>query len=161
VQTFEGDWAKPVEASDVAGKGDVIVVYNGSRHVAPWGELASRGCMQKGIAGVVIDGAIRDVDDIRRIKFPAFASASVPNAGYPKGMGEINVEITCGGCKVRPGDWIVGDDNGVMVIPKEQAYEVARRALEVKKSDERVREEIERGKTLAQVMDLYKWEKKG
>lgn len=160
VQTFAGDWAKPVEASDVAGPGDIIVIYNGSNYVAPWGELASRGCQQKGIAGVVIDGAIRDVDDIRRIKFPAFASASVPNAGDPKGMGEINVEITCGGQRVRHGDWIVGDDNGVMVIPYERAYEVARRALEVKKSEDRVRAEIERGKTLAQVMDLYKWEKK-
>ncbi|AFD00165.1 3-hexulose-6-phosphate synthase [Methanocella conradii HZ254] len=160
VQNFPGDWAKPVEASDVAQKGEVIVIYNGSNYIAPWGELASRGCQQKGIAGVVIDGAIRDVDDIKRIKFPAFASASVPNAGDPKGMGEINVEITCGGLKVRPGDWIIGDDNGVMVVPAERAYEVARRALEVKKSEDRVRAEIERGKTLAQVMDLYKWEKK-
>jgi 3-hexulose-6-phosphate synthase/6-phospho-3-hexuloisomerase len=100
------------------------------------------------------------VDDIKRIKFPAFASASVPNAGDPKGMGEINAEITCGGLKVRPGDWIVGDDNGVMVVPAERAYEVARRAMEVKKTEDRVRTEIERGKTLAQVMDLYKWEKK-
>lgn len=160
VQNFPGDWAKPVEASDIAQKGEVIVIYNGSNYVAPWGELASRGCQQKGIAGVVIDGAIRDVDDIRRIKFPAFASASVPNAGDPKGMGEINAEITCGGLRVKPGDWIVGDDNGVMVVPAERAYEVARRALEVKKSEDRVRTEIERGKTLAQVMDLYKWEKK-
>jgi 3-hexulose-6-phosphate synthase/6-phospho-3-hexuloisomerase len=160
VQNFPGDWAKPVEASDVARKGEVIVIYNGSNYVAPWGELASRGCQQKGIMGVVIDGAIRDVDDIRRIKFPAFASAEVPNAGDPKGFGEINAEITCGGLKVRPGDWIVGDDNGVMVVPAERAYEVARRALEVKKSEDRVRTEIERGKTLAQVMDLYKWEKK-
>jgi 3-hexulose-6-phosphate synthase/6-phospho-3-hexuloisomerase len=160
VQNFPGDWAKPVEASDVAQKGEVIVIYNGSNYIAPWGELASRGCQQKGIAGVVIDGAIRDVDDIKRIRFPAFASASVPNAGDPKGMGEINVEITCGGLKVRPGDWIIGDDNGVMVVPAERAYEVARRALEVKKSEDRVRAEIERGKTLAQVIDLYKWEKK-
>jgi 3-hexulose-6-phosphate synthase/6-phospho-3-hexuloisomerase len=75
-------------------------------------------------------------------------------------MGEINAEITCGGLRVKPGDWIVGDDNGVMVVPAERAYEVARRALEVKKSEDRVRTEIERGKTLAQVMDLYKWEKK-
>ncbi|HTX44108.1 MAG TPA: 3-hexulose-6-phosphate synthase [Methanocella sp.] len=160
VQNFPGDWAKPVEASDVAQKGEVIVIYNGSNYVAPWGELASRGCQQKGIAGVVIDGAIRDVDDIRRIKFPAFASAIVPNAGDPKGMGEINAEITCGGLKVKPGDWVIGDDNGVVVVPAERAYEIARRALEVKKSEDRVRTEIERGKTLAQVMDLYKWEKK-
>ncbi len=159
VQNFPGDWARPVEASDVAGPGEIIVINNFSNYVAPWGELASHGCAQKGIAGVVIDGAIRDVDEIRRMKFPAFASAIVPNAAEPKGFGEINVEITCGGQTIRPGDWIVGDDNGVMVVPKERAYEVARRALEVRKNEERVRVEIDRGKTLAQVMDLYKWEK--
>jgi 3-hexulose-6-phosphate synthase/6-phospho-3-hexuloisomerase len=160
VQTFQGDWAKPVEASDVAGPGEIIVIFNGSNDIAPWGELASHGCRQKGIQGVVIDGAIRDVDEIRHMKFSAFASAEVPNAGDPKGFGEINVEITCGGLKVRPGDWIIGDDNGVMVVPKERAYEVARCAMEVKKNEDRVRVELERGKTLAQVMDLYKWEKK-
>jgi 3-hexulose-6-phosphate synthase / 6-phospho-3-hexuloisomerase len=160
VQNFPGDWAKPVEASDVAGPGEIIVINNNSNYVAPWGELASHGCAQKGIAGVVIDGAIRDVDEIRRMKFPAFASAIVPNAGDPKGFGEINVEISCGGQTVKPGDWIIGDDNGVMVVPRERAYEVARRALEVNKNEDRVRVEIDRGKTLAQVMDLYKWEKK-
>jgi len=64
------------------------------------------------------------------------------------------------GQTVRPGGWIIGDDNGVMVVPKERAYEVARRAMEVNKNEDRVRVEIDRGKTLAQVMDLYKWEKK-
>ena len=157
---FPGDWAKPVEASDIAGPGEIIVINNNSNYIAPWGELATHGCAQKGIAGVVIDGAIRDVDEIRRMRFPAFASAVVPNAGDPKGFGEINAEITCGGQTVRPGDWVVGDDNGVMVIPRERAYEIARRALEVKKNEERVRTEIDRGKTLAQVMDLYKWEKR-
>ncbi len=160
VQTFEGDWAKPVEATDVAKEGDVIVVYAGSKDVAPWGELASWSCKQKGIAGFVIDGAVRDVDEIRRIQFPVFATCIVPNAGEPKGFGEINAEITCGGVEVKPGDWIIGDDNGVVVVPKERAYEIARRAKEVWKAEERIREEIKRGKTLSQVLDLYLWEKK-
>ncbi|MBK5189983.1 MAG: bifunctional hexulose-6-phosphate synthase/ribonuclease regulator [Methanosarcinales archaeon] len=160
VQTFEGDWAKPVEATDVAKAGEVIVVYAGSKDVAPWGELASWSCKQKGIAGFVIDGAVRDVDEIRRIRFPVFAKCIVPNAGEPKGFGEINTEITCGGEEVKPGDWIIGDDNGVVVVPKERAYEIARRAKEVWKNEERVREEIKRGKTLSQVLDLYMWEKK-
>ena len=160
VQTFEGDWAKPVEATDVAKAGDVIVVYAGAKDVAPWGELASWSCKQKGIAGFVIDGAVRDVDEIRRIKFPVFAKYIVPNAGEPKGFGELNTEIKCGGETVKPGDWIIGDDNGVVVVPKERAYEMARRAKEVWKTEERIREEIKRGKTLSQVLDLYKWEKK-
>jgi len=160
VQTFEGDWAKPVEATDVAKAGDVIVVYAGAKDVAPWGELASWSCKQKGIAGFVIDGAVRDVDEIRQIKFPVFAKYIVPNAGEPKGFGELNTEIKCGGETVKPGDWIIGDDNGVVVVPKARAYEVARRAKEVWKTEERIREEIKRGKTLSQVLDLYKWEKK-
>ncbi|MEI6292221.1 MAG: orotidine 5'-phosphate decarboxylase / HUMPS family protein [Methanomicrobiales archaeon] len=161
VQTFAGDWAKPVEAIDIAGPGDVIVINNDAgTHVAPWGELATMSCITKGVAGVVIDGAVRDVDDIRRLHFPVFAKATVPNAGEPKGLGEINAEISCCGQVVRPGDWIVGDESGVVVVPKERAYEVARRALEVKKTEERIREEIRRGSTLSQVSALTKWEKK-
>ncbi|RZN14166.1 MAG: bifunctional hexulose-6-phosphate synthase/ribonuclease regulator [Methanosarcinales archaeon] len=159
VQTFEGDWAKPVEAIDIAKPGEIIVIYNASKHIAPWGELASLSCINKGIAGVVIDGAVRDIDDIRKLKFPAFACNAVPNAGDPKGMGEINVEIVCGGQTVRQGDYIVGDDNGVVVIPIERAYEIARRAVEVAKTEQRIREEIKRGKTLSQVLHLEKWEK--
>jgi len=161
VQTFAGDWAKPVEAIDVASKNDVLVINNdGGIHVAPWGELATLSCVKREIAGVVIDGAVRDVDDIRAMKFPLFAKAIVPNAGEPKGMGEINAEIQCCGQTVKPGDWIIGDESGVVVIPAERAMEIARRALEVRKNEERIREEIRRGSTLSQVAELIKWEKK-
>jgi len=161
VQTFAGDWAKPVEAIDIAGKGDAIVINNdGRKNIAPWGELATRSCMNKGISGVVIDGGVRDVDDIMKLNYPLFATATVPNAGEPKGFGEINAEITCCGQIVKPGDWIVGDTSGVVVIPRERGYEIARRAVEVKKNEERIREEIRRGSTLSQVVELYKWEKK-
>jgi 3-hexulose-6-phosphate synthase/6-phospho-3-hexuloisomerase len=161
VQTVAGDWAKPVEAIDVARKNEVIVINNdGALHIAPWGELATLSCVKKGISGVVIDGAVRDVDDIRTMKFPLFAKAVVPNAGEPKGFGEINAEIQCGAQYVRPGDWIIGDESGVVVIPAGRAYEIARRALEVRKNEERIREEIRRGSTLAEVAELIKWEKK-
>ena len=160
VATFEGDWAKTVEAIDMAKEGDIIVIYNGSPHVAPWGELATLSCMNRKIAGVVIDGAVRDVDDIRRLNFPVFALSIVPNAGEPKGFGEINAEITCGGQIVRPGDYIVGDDNGVVVIPKERGYEIARRAVEVEKNESRIRDEIMKGKTLSRVLSIEKWEKR-
>ncbi len=160
VSTFDGDWAKTVEAIDIAGKGDVIVVKCSGDTAAVWGELATRSCINKGIEGVIIDGAVRDVDDIRELRYPIFARREVPNAGEPKGFGEINVRIECGGIEVNPGDWIVADDNGVMVIPKERAYEIARRALEVKKHEERIRGEIEdKGRTLAEIVELYKWEK--
>ncbi len=161
VQTFAGDWAKPVEAIDLAGPGDVLVIYNGSNNIAPWGGLATLSCKIRGVEGVVVDGAIRDLQEIRPMDYPLFASDVVPNAGDPKGMGEINSEIVCGGQTVRPGDYIVGDDSGVVVIPKERAYEIARRAKEVEKTEDRLFEEIRRGKTLSQVISLEKWEKVG
>lgn len=161
VHSIAGDWAKPVEAIDVAKKNEVIVINSdGVTDIAPWGELATLSCKRKGISGVVIDGAVRDVDDIRAMKFPLFAKAIVPNAGEPKGFGEINAEIRCAGQQVRPGDWIIGDESGVVVVPQERAYEIARRALEVRKNEERIREEIRRGSTLSEVAELIKWEKK-
>ena len=159
VQTFKGDWAKAVEAIDVAVEGDVIVIYNGSRHVAPWGGLATLSCFNKGISGVVIDGAVRDLDDISTMDLPVFATCNVPNAGEPKGFGEINSEIVCGNQTVKTGSYVVGDDNGVVVIPRERAYEIARRAKEVEKTELRLFEEIRRGRTLSDIMQLKKWEK--
>jgi len=159
VQTFAGDWAKPVEAIDLAGPGDVLVIYNGSNYIAPWGGLATLSCKNRGVEGAVIDGAVRDVDEIRALRYPIFSSGITPNAGDPKGMGEINSEITCAGQIVKPGDYIVGDESGVVVIPKERAYEIARRAKEVEKMESRLYEEIRRGKTLSEVANLKKWEK--
>ena len=160
VQTFEGDWAKPVEAIDTAKPGEIIVIYNASKHIAPWGELATLSAINKGIAGIVIEGAVRDIDNIRELKFPIFALNTVPNAGEPKGMGEINAEITCGGQTIRPGDYITGDDNRVFKRRDVRSYEIARRAKEVSKTEKRIKEEIKRGKTLSQVLKLEQWEKK-
>jgi len=161
VQTFAGDWAKPVEAIDIAGPGDIIVINNDQGlHVAPWGELATISCINRGIEGVVIDGSARDIDDIKKIHYPLWARGMVPNAGEPKGFGEIGAEITCGGQIVSSGDWIVADESGVVVIPKTRAYEIARRAREVYNTELRIREELRRGKTLSEVMNLLRWEKK-
>ena len=159
VRTYPGDWAKPVEAIDQAPPGSVIVIDAAGSEKAVWGELATWSCLVKGIRGVVVDGAIRDVDEIRALKFPAFARHVSPTAGDPKGFGEVNVEVTCGGVKVRPGDWVVGDDNGVVVVPQEVAVEVANRAMDVLEKENRIREEIRRGSTLSQVLRLYRWEK--
>jgi 3-hexulose-6-phosphate synthase / 6-phospho-3-hexuloisomerase len=158
VFTADGDWAKPVEAIDVAGQGDIIVIDQRGSQTAMWGELASESCKVKGVAGVVIDGAVRDVDDIRRMEFPVWSRWVVPNAGEPKGLGQIGAEIRCGGQTVQSGDWIVADDMGVVVVPQAQAQEIANRALEVHEREGRLREEIRRGKTLSSVLHLKKWE---
>ena len=161
VKTIDGDWAKPVEAIDKCESKGVIVIDAGGGHVAIWGELASESCKKKGISGVVIDGAARDIDDILKINFPVFSRHIAPNAGEPKGHGEIGSEILCGEQEVRTGDWIVGDESGVVVVPQEIAVEISNRALDVHERENRLREEIKRGSTLSDVLKLEKWEKVG
>ena len=158
VQTAKGDWAKPVEAIDRAKGGEVIVIDAGGSDIAVWGELASISAKLKGVRGVVIDGAARDIETILDIEFPCFSKFVVPHAGEPKGYGGIGHEIVCGGQVVRTGDWIVGDENGVIVIPQEGAVEVANRAVDVFERENRIREEIRRGGTLSSVQELEKWE---
>ena len=161
VHTINGDWAKPVEAIDRARPGDVIVVDACGGEIAVWGELASWSCRTKGVAGVVIDGAARDIDSIIEMNFPCFSRFIASNAGEPKGYGGIGHEIVCGGVTVRTGDWIIGDESGVVVVPQESAVEVANRSLDVMERENRVREEIKKGGTLSSVMNLEKWEKVG
>ena len=160
VRTYPGDWAKPVEAIDLAQPGDVIVVDAGGVGPAIWGELATHSALQKGVAGVVIDGAIRDSGDIVKMGFPAFSRLVMPNAGEPRGFGEIGVPIRIGSTRVETGDYILGDDDGVTVLPQRIAVEYANRAMDVLEKENRIREEIKEGRTLAEVTDLLRWEKK-
>jgi 3-hexulose-6-phosphate synthase/6-phospho-3-hexuloisomerase len=160
VRTYPGDWAKPVEAIDVAGVGDVIVVDAGGVGPAVWGELASESALQRRIEGVVVYGGVRDVAEIRGLGFKVFASLVSPAAGEPRGFGEINVPVDVAGTVVMPGDWIVGDDDGVMVLPAGKAVEYANRAQDVLERENRIRREIRGGGTLSRVIHLLKWEKK-
>ncbi len=159
VSTINGDWAKPVEAIDKADKWQVLVIDVKGGKTAIWGELATWSAKLKGLSGVVIDGAVRDLDDIVKMDFPVFSKHISSNAGEPKGFGEIGAEINCGGQTVRTGDWIIGDDSGVVVVPQEIAQEIANRALDVKEQENRIREEIKGGGSLGGVLKLKKWEK--
>ncbi|HEX9882900.1 MAG TPA: 3-hexulose-6-phosphate synthase [Desulfobaccales bacterium] len=160
VRTYPGDWAKPVEAIDVAQPGDVLVIDAGGVGPAIWGELATHSALQKGLAGVVIDGALRDSGDIARLGFPAFSRLVMPNAGEPRGFGEIGLPIRIAGVRVETGDWLLGDDDGVTALAQRMAVEYANRAMDVLEKENRIREEIKGGSTLAQVTDLLRWEKK-
>jgi len=162
VRTLPGDWAKPVEAIDVADPGDVLVIDAGGKPPAIWGELASESAKNKGLAGLAVDGAVRDSDDIRRLEFPVWTRHVTSHAGDPHGLGEIGSAVTVAGQRVCPGDWILADDDGVIVLPKARAAEMANRGADVLEAENRIRAEIRDGKsTLAKVVNLLRWEKRG
>jgi len=159
VRTAPGDFAKPVEAIDHIEAGQVIAIDAGGAPPAVWGELATESALQRKVAGVVIDGALRDADEIRRLGFPAHARLVCSHAGYPKGFGEIGGPIRLAGADCLPGDWLVGDADGILVLPKDRVVELANRAQDVLEAENRMRVEIREGRTLGQVAYLQKWEK--
>ncbi|GAB61905.1 MAG: bifunctional hexulose-6-phosphate synthase/ribonuclease regulator [Candidatus Jettenia sp.] len=161
VRTYPGDWAKPVEAIDIAKEGDIIVIDAGGTGPAVWGELATHSALQKKIRGVVIHGAMRDVAEIRKLNFPAFTKMVMPMAGEPKGFGEINVPIRISGIQINPGDWIIGDDDGLMVLPQSEADIMVNYGMDCLEKENRIREEIISEKSsLGKVIDVLKWEKR-
>ncbi len=158
VWTYPGDWAKSVEAIDHAQPGDVLVIDVRGEGPAVWGEEATKSCLSRKLAGVVIHGASRDTREIRELGFPLFSTLVCPNAGDPKGMGMIGVTLKIGETTVRPGDWVIADDDGVVVVPGERAVEIANRAAVVVERESREKAEIDAGSTLAEVSELERWE---
>ena len=120
------------KALDMAQEGDVIVVSNeGDTNRALMGEvMISLVNGKKKIAGIVLDGAIRDSDQIGKMDFFLYATGATPGGPYKSGPGEINVPISCGGMVVNPGDVVLADTDGVIIIPRDQAEKVLRDAQE-------------------------------
>lgn len=125
VKTREGDNLLTHKAIDMAAPGDVILVdAGGSLDHAIIGEIMSAHAKSRGIAGMVIDGAIRDADALAASDFPVYACGVTHRGPYKDGPGEINVTVTIAGMIVNPGDIIVGDADGVVAIPQAEAERI-------------------------------------
>jgi RraA family protein len=112
-------------AIEQAEAGDVIVLDGaGALERALWGGNVSRLALERGLAGVVVDGAVRDVDEIEALGFPVYAAGIVPMPPRRKQPGELGVAVSCGGLTVRPGDYVYGDADGVVVVPAELHDEI-------------------------------------
>jgi len=128
VKVFHGDNLMVHKALDVARPGDIVVVdAGGSRTNAVLGDLISTKAKHRKIQGFIIDGLVRDLPSIVPLDFPVFALGTTPIGPLHRGPGEINYPICCGGVVVNPGDVIVGDTAGIVVIPQEIALELLQR----------------------------------
>lgn len=126
------------EALDLAQPGDIIVVDGGSgcnRSLA--GEIMIRFAQMKGLAGIVVDGCLRDSDGIETLTMPVYAKGVTPQGPFKFGPGEINVPIACGGQVVFPGDILVGDKDGIVVIRPQDAEAIAQAAKEKKAKEDK------------------------
>ncbi len=149
VEVRAGDNLMIHAALVLARPGDVLVIDGkGDRSCALMGSIMMNACKRLGLAGVVIDGAVRDIEELVELGFPVYAAGANPNGPTKFVPGRINWPISCGGVSVRPGDLVVGDADGVVVVERERVASLLAPAAQ-KVRDERTRiAEIQAGKNL-------------
>lgn len=153
-ETHTDDWGTSALAIDTASEGDVLFFKVDSQDKAIWGELASTCARDNGIKATVIYGSARDLDALLYLDFPVFASNTCPNAGSPLGLGKLNESIEIEGVTINPGDFFIGDESGIVVIPKELFSKTMDATLGVKIKESQIVDDIAHGKTLAEIVGL-------
>jgi 4-hydroxy-4-methyl-2-oxoglutarate aldolase len=155
VKTIASDLAAAFKAIDVCKPGDVVVIdSHGSINTAFWGENMTMSALNRGVVAAVIDGACRDVEEIRRLRFPVICKGIVPNVGAVAGYGDVNVSIQCAGVAVSPGDVIVVDGNGVVVVPKGEAAVILKKAQQLLETEHLLQEKIKAGATIGELINV-------
>ena len=154
-QTMVGDNGISHAAIPLVNAGEVLVIdAGGYEDVAVWGAIMTHAAMKQGIAGVVIDGAVRDVAEIRELGFAVFARAHVPSGPHKGFGGIIDGAISCAGCPVNPGDLVIGDDDGVCVVPLQWTDRMLIAAQEKIRQEEDTLKQIAAGKTTAELLGV-------
>jgi regulator of RNase E activity RraA len=131
----------------------IVVDAAGETETSIWGGLMAGLCLKRGVAGAVVDGAIRDIDEIRDLSFPIFSLAVVPRSTHSPYSSrlepiEVNVSISCGGALVDPGDIVLADEIGIVAVPKAEAAEVLALAQAQAELEEATRRLIAEGRTV-------------
>lgn len=153
-ETTSDDWGTSALAIDSAGEGDILFFKVDNEDKAIWGELASTCAKQNGIKSTVIYGSARDLDAMLYMDYPLFASNFCPNAGSALGLGTLNESIEVEGTIINPGDFFIGDESGVVVIPQQLFSQTMIASLGVKLKESKIIEDLSDGKTLAEIVGL-------
>jgi 4-hydroxy-4-methyl-2-oxoglutarate aldolase len=155
VQTMPRDNVLLHRAYAYAKAGDVIIVNcSGFYEAGYWGDLMSLGAKTKGINGLVIDACVRDADDIEAMGFSVFSRGLCIRGTSNHGDGTLNEPITIGDIIINPGDIVVGDRDGVVIVPFDKIEETIEKATAREAKEERTREELRKGRTS---IDIYGW----
>jgi regulator of RNase E activity RraA len=142
---------------DAAQPGDVLVIDNCGHRVSTFGGLATLAAKLRGVAGLVADGGVRDLEEMIELAFPVFARHMTPLTGRSRlAVTSINETVSCGGVRVRPGDVIVADGSGVVCIPAEHAAEVADLAQGYARDGEAAAAELRKGLTFGAAMAKFR-----
>lgn len=155
VKAQPGDNLGLHQALNAAPAGSILVIdVHGFTNAGAFGDIMATACIAKGIAGVVIDGACRDANDIEEMGLPVFCRGLNPGGTVKESLGELNKVIQCGGVVVKPGDIIVGDCDGVVVVSAELAEAVLEKAEAKNEKEKEIRRQLLEGKTTIELLGL-------
>lgn len=157
VQCYPGDNLALHQGIYAAEPGDVLILdCHGYTEAGHFGDIMALACQVRGIAGVVIDGSCRDSEDIKELGLPVFVRGFNPSGTVKASLGKVNVPVTCGGVRVNPGDMVLGDCDGVVVVPREKEDQVFEKAQAKFAKEEKLVEELKAGKT---TLEIYGFDK--
>lgn len=156
VKCYPGSIITVHKALTEAQAGDILVVdgEGDGRAGALMGEIMAHECIDRGFKGIVCDGALRDAVGLNELKFPAFARHITPRVGVNRRLGLTGVDVSVGGVIVRPGDYILGDDDGVAVIPQEAIAETLDKVDAIVVKEQGYVDAIKRGERLVDILNF-------
>jgi 4-hydroxy-4-methyl-2-oxoglutarate aldolase len=155
VKCFVGDAKAVALAIDQAKEGDVLVIdAGGTQRATPWGSMSATAAKLRGIAGCVTNGAVRDIDELIDIGFPVFAAGISVRGNVKLHPGWIGIPVSVGGMTVHPGDIVIGDNDGVVVVAAEQAQKVYDRAVEQQAKENKIMQRIRSGEPLGRIFGI-------
>lgn len=148
------DFLAVLRAVETAAPGDILVVDGGGRETALGGELFARGALVRGLGGIIVDGGYRDVSYVGRCALPVYSRFVTPMAGTATALGELQIPITCGGVTVNPGDTVIADNEGVIVLDPAGAPALLDAAAALTTTERRLIELLESGSTLSDGLNI-------
>ncbi|WP_329048786.1 RraA family protein [Amycolatopsis sp. NBC_01488] len=148
------DFLGVLQAVEAAAPGDVIVVDGGAREIALGGELFARGALARSLGGIVVDAGYRDLAYVEQCELPVYSRFVTPLSGTSAKLGELQVPVTCGGVTVNPGDLVLADGEGVIVVAPDRINGLLDAAVAIKEAETAVIERLDAGGTLGDAFTL-------
>jgi 3-hexulose-6-phosphate synthase len=152
VKTSANDWGTVINGIYESNKENILVISCDRDDPAVWGEMASTAAQKQGILGTVVYGASRDIAGIKELDYPVFSRSIVPNAGNPIGEGKVNIPVICGRITVKPGDFIMGDECGVVSVPEEAIENVLKEAYKILNNEDHIASQLNDGKSFLDIL---------
>ncbi len=148
------DFLAVLQAVELASPGDVVIVDGGEREIALAGELLARGALVRGLGGIVVDAGYRDIAYVSACELPIYSRFVTPLAGTASKLGELQIPVTCGGVSVSPGDVVLADDEGVIVVDPDRVRGLLESAAAIKAAEGKLVEQLDAGCALSDGLNL-------